>query len=150
MGVGKVLFDWRDRRYRLIQLRLEREKAYEDFYTRTKGLNRRSEEYESLDGDHQNAVALLSAEIGRLETLDLLRRAYRWRAPVPGHPVLPETENEHWAWNRVIGGYHLTTKGMREVRHAVAAEVDLYYKPWLSWAAIAISFLALIVSVFKP
>lgn len=149
MGWMKNISQWNARRYRLIQLRHELEDSERKFKIRTESLQPRSDEYERAYADYRADVDVIVADIGVIETLHSLKTAYYWGAPVPRHPQLPETENEYWSWNSAVGGFHLTSKGLREIRHAVSAERDIYFRPLLAWVAIGISVLSLVVSIFK-
>lgn len=149
MGAIRRIRKWRDRRHELIQLRHQLEALDRDFIENSKDLSPQSEEFEALHQSYRAENDVLSAGVRSIQTMIAIERALRWRTELPPRPELPDLDNEHWGWNTVVGGYHLTSAGMREIRHAVAFEVELFYKPWLSWIALAVSVFSLIVSLAK-
>lgn len=50
----------------------------------------------------------------------------------------------------VHGRYYLTEEATRRIRRDVYNEREMLMKPWLTWLAVLISVISLVVSVLKP
>lgn len=96
---------------------------------------------------HERATA--SATISQIETHRAIIRAGRWQVPLPSKPTSTDEDNEFWHWDSMHREFYLTDAGIAHLRREVFLERDLRTKPWLSWAAIAISLVSLIVVIFK-
>lgn len=143
---------WRDRRHALIQLNYEIDgywKEFSEVVTR-QGIRENSEEFYNVYHEYKSYAEIPEGQRDLLLTTTALNRAVRWNAAVPPRATDPITGNEFWYWDRTVARQLLTREGHRLIRRAIAEEIEIAYRPVLSWAAIAISFLALVVSLFKP
>lgn len=138
-----------EERYRLIQLRHEMDRLSNSLRNETKGLQSSSEEFGRLLGDFSNSIDLVVAEISEIETGQMLRRVEQWKIPLEPRPY-SDASTEAWEWNRIHGRHYLTPLAMSRIRREAYQEWEMMTKPYLAWAAIAISIVSLIVSVFKP
>lgn len=152
MGLFKRIAVWRDRRHELIQLRHEVTRINDLFrgHVKQHGFKERTDNWERAYSEFRNEYEFLDAEIDIIETKTALERANRWGAPIPRQPLEEDENDEYWIWNRIHAQYFLSSHGLREIRHSVSMEMDIFFRPWFSWGAIGISFLALVVSIFKP
>lgn len=148
MAVFKRLATWRDQRNAIAQLNYRIDDLSNDFRSEVaeRNLKRGTDEYEQAYGSFRNEYDLSAAEVEAIETLKMLSSGRRWGVPVPRSPTDDHEDNEYWAWNSIHGRHYLSQNGRRYIRHAVAEEMDILFRPYLSWAAIAISIVSLIVS----
>lgn len=109
-----------------------------------------SEEGRKQYWDHFNERDLLEAELDELESGRSIERALYWGVPVPPRPDKQMQINDHWDWSTVHYRHYLNDKGKMVLRRECAIEIEMYYKPWATWIAVIISFVALLVAVLKP
>ncbi|RWI20334.1 hypothetical protein [Mesorhizobium sp.] len=148
MAVFKRLATWRDQRNAIAQLNYRIDDLSNDFRSEVaeRNLKRGSDEYEQAYVTFRNEYDLSTSEVEAIETLKMLSSARRWEVAVPQPPTDDHDESEYWSWNSSHGRHYLSQNGKRYIRHAVAEEMDILFRPYLSWAAIAISIVSLIVS----
>ena len=111
-------------------------------------------EYAQLEGDLLEAdasdnahdVFLYSDLMNRLETNRRVRSAWRFGVPLPKKPKKYEGSFE-WDWCPSLNEHQLTQEGHKLLRREIAIERELRHKPWLSWGAILIAGLSLLVSL---
>jgi len=84
----------------------------------------------------------INDEISNIESTRLAGKARHWGVPVP-----PQTDGENWRQSSALGTWSLTEIGAMKLRREIAIEVEISQKPWLNWAALAISLGSLMVSV---
>ncbi|NTH50923.1 hypothetical protein G6L09_08045 [Agrobacterium rhizogenes] len=154
MGLISPLLKWRDDRHRLAKLRFDLEDVEDKFRRKleVESLKRGSEKWEKAYADYANDKDQIYAEIDQLETKNLLKRAKVWNVAIPPRPIpLPEPDRDdnYWDWCDVHGCYYLSDEGKELLRHKAYSEMEMFYKPWLSWMAVGISVLSLIISVFR-
>lgn len=141
---------YRDERHALVQLGHKVDHLRSELGRKTKGIDPRSEDYNGLVSEYFFDLDVLMAEIAHIETVKMIRRAGRWRIPVPQRPLRDDQEDEYWEWHSQLGRYYLSEKGASRLRREVYQESEMFWKPWLSWCAIAISIVSLGISVFRP
>lgn len=146
----KTLFQHRNDRHELIQLTYQLEYLSRQFVEKTAGLKAKSSEYQDMLSLFAHESEVVAARIGQIETDRTLRRAYRWRIPMPHRPYAEGEDSDFWQWNAFHGRYYLTDQAMSIIRKEAYQEWEMATKPWLSWGAIAISTAALIVAALKP
>ena len=134
-----------DDRQKLVQLQGELDDISKQFRTDTDHLKTNSDEYRAALGAYGNDLGLVIAQIRAIETEQMLRKTTRWRVPVPMRPYNME-ETEYWEWHQLHGRYYLTDIGLSRLQREVYHEWEMWSKPWLSWTAIAISVVSLIVA----
>lgn len=145
------LIEVNNERHQVAQLRWEiadLDKAYSE--ARRHPMPCLCEECRQLGMQHSHERATAAAAISQIETRRAIVRAGRWQVPLPSQPADVEQDNEFWHWSSKHGKFYLTDAGIAHLRREVFLERDLRTKPWLSWAAIAISLVSLIVVIFKP
>lgn len=147
----KRLLKWRDDRHTLARLKYELEDDDAKFQRAVKEhrLRRGSDEYEKLYWDHDNNRQLTEAEIDAIETKKAIDRAIAWDVPIPPVPRSEDEDDQYWHWCRVHGRYYLTDEGRALLRREAYAEMEMRFKPWLTWLAIGMSATSLIISVVK-
>lgn len=147
----KRLNRWNEQRYKLIQLYHERQEIVLGFANDVKGWEPGSDEYEERLSEWTDLFEMKVGEIGKIETDQAIQRAERWRVPYPPAPrngfVM---DDQYWDWNGSLGIYILNLEGHKQIRHAVATEMDIKFRPWLSWGALIVSGVSLVVAVLKP
>ena len=150
MVISKLL-EWRDNRHRLAALRYDLEDSAQAFQRKIieKNLKRRSDEYEQLYWDHDTNRQLIESEIDQIETKNLIARAKSWGVPIPSRPSSESEENIYWYWCRVHGHFYLTDEGKALLRREAYAEMEMRFKPWVTWLALSISVVSLAVSLLK-
>lgn len=144
---------WRygDERQRLIQLKHQLTDLSEQMRRTTSGLKTRSEAFQSAISEYGYEADLILSEIAEIETGQALRRAEKWRVPIPKRPFSEYGQDtDFWEWSSAHGRYYLTDFGLREVRKMVHDEREMMSRPVLSWAALGISVISLIVAALKP
>lgn len=117
-----------------------------------KKLIRNSDEWNLVYGEYDNDRDLLQSEIDEIETANSIRRAKAWGVPIPPRPIWSEEpvyDDNYWDWSRVHGKYYLNAEGKALLRREAYAEMEMFYKPWLTWAALAISIISLVFSILK-
>ncbi len=151
MGIIQNILAWRDRRYAIIQLDHEITRLWDEFnrYVKEGDLKDRTEGFEALYSEYRSYVEIPEAERDRLQTRASIARARSWGVPLPPTPSDLYMSNEYWDWDRVHQARTLSTAGHRYIRHEVALERDIKYRPILSWAAIIISVCSLFFSFLK-
>lgn len=152
MGLLESLFEWRDDRNKVAQLNYELQDLEEAF---EKGAEREYQDkrefgYRSAYYDFRHEADTIQAAIDQLETKRSIRRAIRWRVPVPSRPANDEADDGYWQWSVPHQCFYLSDTGKTHLRREIALEAELLFRPVLSWGAVCISLLALIVSVLKP
>jgi hypothetical protein len=150
MGWLKNLKRFRDERHQLIQLRHGIDRAEQSFREKVEGLKHADEEYQYHLGEFFHELDMLRAEIGEIETAQMQRSASEWRVPIPARPFRKEEATDLWEWHDPHERYYLSENGLSRLRREVYQEWEMWSKPWLSWAAIAISLFSLAISVLKP
>ncbi|MFI0843522.1 hypothetical protein [Mesorhizobium sp. IMUNJ 23232] len=148
MGWLESLLRYRNERDELIRLRHGLEYNNATFKEKTADLSKRSQEYRDAVNEGANEHYLMSAEIAEIETAQMLRKAARWRIHVPLRPT-NEDDTEMWEWNVIHGRHYLSEKAMMQIRRDAYQEFEMRSKPWLSWMAILISIISLVVSVLR-
>ncbi|TXH81188.1 MAG: hypothetical protein E6Q77_08645 [Rhizobium sp.] len=154
MGLISPLLKWRDDRDRLTKLRFDLEDAHDEFQKEITAakLKHGSEEWERAYAGYDFQCDTIRADIDEIETAALIRRAREWGVPIPPRPFWSEEpvyDDEYWDWSRIHGKYYLSAKGKALLRREAYAEMEMFYKPWLSWAALLISIVSLMFSVLK-
>lgn len=113
-------------------------------------MKRRSHEYQEAISEFFHDLDEISSEIAEIETKQMLRRAKKWRIPVPPRPFRDKEISDSWEWHDVHAMFYLKDTAISRIRKEVYQEWEMWSKPWLSWMAILISVTSLAVSVFKP
>lgn len=138
MGWFSDLKEYRDDRHALIQAHHQRE-AIAKRWREERPANKRSDEYQKFLSDIAFEDEGVQAEIAEIETRQMLRRAARWRVPIPLRPYKEDEGNEWWDLHRMHGTYYLTDRGLSHLRREAYQEWEMWTKPWLSIIAVAIS-----------
>lgn len=94
-----------------------------------------------------NAYELVSAKLSAIEHHQAIRRAIRWQVPVPSHKM--EGYADEWTWHNAHHQYYLNSAGIARIRRECYLEMEMRFKPWLSWIAVCISVVSLLVAIFK-
>lgn len=146
------LKQWRDDRYRLIQLNYDRESANQAFDqdVAERMLNPSSDEYGSRYAELAVQLDVIDWEIDRIETRRAVARAIYWQVPLPPRPFKRSDEDEFWLSSSIDGKHYLTEHGKAHLRREIHREWEMWSKPWLSWGAVAISIVSLAVAALKP
>lgn len=150
MGTFAGLLKRREEYNRVVQLRYELRDLYNEFRNATEGLSPGAEDYREKQSAYDNERDLAGAEIDQIQTKHAFQRALYWGIPIPQLPKEHKLENDFWEWNQVHGRFYLTTGAKASIRRQAYQEMEMMMKPWISWGAIAISVVSLIVAVFKP
>ncbi len=111
-----------------------------------------AEEWESANSDYFSECDLIQSQIDEIETARIIRRAKAWGVPIPPSPKWSEEpvyDDEYWDWSNIHGKYYLNAKGKALLRREAYTEMEMFYKPWLTWAALAISVISLVFSMLK-
>lgn len=145
MGIAAIK-QWRDERYRLLQLRHEIDHIHSLFDPRFEAAQK-----SALDRDYVNMLhAELSHETEHLEdeyyhilTSRMLRAAARYGVPVPRY----DDDSAYWQWSRYRERALLTIEGLAYLRREIAFERDIRHKPLLTWGSFAISVVSFCVAV---
>lgn len=140
-----------DRRHNLIQLNHEIEDHWKEFgmIVDRDNIDSNSQRYQQLYSEYRSYTEIPEGYRDAILTKVAVERALRWQAPLPPRDSGNFQDNEYWYWDRVVKRYLLTAAGHRFIRHEIAEEREIAYRPILAWAAIGISFLSLIVSLLK-
>ncbi|XUY27948.1 hypothetical protein RMR21_006245 [Agrobacterium sp. rho-8.1] len=109
-----------------------------------------SVEAQKMYWDHYSDRDLLQADLDEIESRKAIERARHWGVPIPQRIYKEMETNDDWDWSSVHYRHYLSEKAKMILRRECAAEIDIYYKPWATWIAVIISFVALLVAVFKP
>jgi len=144
----KRLNRWNEQRYKLIQLYHEREEILNGARKEVEGIEKDSAEYLERLKSWDPLFRVKHGEIGKIETAQAIRRAHRWRVPYPPTPD-QQDDSEYWVWSPELSTHILTLEGHKLIRHAVATEMDIKFRPWLSWGAFAVSWLSLGVALLR-
>ncbi|GLK86027.1 hypothetical protein [Ancylobacter defluvii] len=145
----KLIDQWRDDRTRREQLLDELDRLDALYEPDLKAAGRPgSDAYESLAAGLQAESEPYLEELFGIETRQRIRTARRWGVPIPPRPYGHEGDH-YWERSR-YGEWVLTDEGHKHLRRETAVEVETFAKPWLSWIAIIISVVSLVVAaVFK-
>lgn len=141
-----------ERRYKLIQLKHELNHLSKTFFEQSEGLKTKSDEFQSLFADFGANADFIISEIEQLETQQMLEKAEYWSIAIPQRPYGSSDgmDTHFWKKNYTHHTYYLTDEGKQIIRRQVFEEREMMTKPILSWAAIVIAIISLIVAVFKP
>lgn len=140
---------YRDERYSIVASENEIEhirNSYKDPLAEAKLVSR--EAFARVFFDMNSELEIYEYEIDKIETSQQLRKARKWGVPVPRRPKLPE-DNYYWSYRSFIGDHVLTSEGQMYLRREIAFELELFFRPVLSWAAIIISVISLSLAVFS-
>jgi hypothetical protein len=144
---------WRDDRHRLAKLRFDLEDVEAAFKKKVEAgkLRRGAEGWDEVYGDFDANSESIHADIDEIETRNHIRRAKAWAVPIPHRPISQEPVygDKYWVWCRVHGRYYLNDEGKALLRREANVEMEMFYKPWLSWAALGMSVISLTISVLK-
>ncbi|MGR9283961.1 hypothetical protein [Rhizobium johnstonii] len=139
----------RDERHAILKERQSIEIAEEHFRKVTEGLKPRDDAYQTHLADLFFERDLAFAEISEIETKRARRQADRWRVPLPTRPFKDDEQTEFWEWHAPHHRYYISDKGHSQLRREIYQEWEMWWKPWLSWVAVAISLLSLAISFLK-
>lgn len=144
--------DRRDERIELVRLREDEATVLSAFKKQVAeaGAVPASREWRSIHSQFENELSLIRANIGEIETRKTLRMAGKWDVPVPPPPYYSSDGHPYWSWHGVHARYYINEDGKAFVRREVYAERDMRSRPYLAWAAIAISVVSLAVAALKP
>jgi len=145
-----LLKDWwqqRMDRQRIIQLRHDIDHLHDCLSKKTEGLRPRDQEYQHHVAEFFADLDCIRADIAELETKHMKQRATYWRVPIPQRPYKREEESEYWEWHDPHGAFYLSENGMKRLRREVHHDWEMWSKPWLSFMAVGISLLSLLISV---
>ncbi|MBP1852724.1 hypothetical protein [Rhizobium halophytocola] len=137
-------------RQELIQLRRDIDDCDKELQRQLEGLKPRDDLYQSRLGAYIHNVGTLEAAVAQIETAQMRRRAERWRIPLPPRPREEAYATDFWEWHDKHGKYYFSEKALSQIRRELYMEWEMWWKPWLSWLAIGISFLSLAIAIFKP
>lgn len=142
---------WQQRmdRQKIIQLRHEMNNLHARLNEKLEGLRPRDEEYQYHVADVFSDMDIVQADIAELETKHLQQRASYWRVPIPQRPYKRQDDNDFWEWHDPHGRYYLSEMGMRYLRKEVHNEWEMWSKPWLSFFALGVSLLSLVISILR-
>lgn len=145
------LLKWRDDRHRIAELRFAIEDADKDFRSAVakRKLRRDSDAYQELYMSAENERELAEAEISDIETENAIRRARAWGVPIPPVPYQEDVGDQYWYWCRVHGRFYLNDNGTALLRRESYAEMEMRFKPWLTWLALIMSGISLMYSLWK-
>ncbi|MBY5814304.1 hypothetical protein HFN60_01275 [Rhizobium leguminosarum] len=143
------LVRYRDERDTLIGLRQSIDDLRDDLSAKTMGLDPRGEEYQNRLADYFTQMEIETAAIAKIETNRIRRRAENWRVPMPLRPYKPQETTEFWEWHAPHHCYYISDKGHSQLRREIHQEWEMWWKPWLSWLAVAISTVSLAISILK-
>jgi hypothetical protein len=116
----------------------------------TKGLKTDSDEFRRTLSGFGNDAALVAAEIDAIETRQVLDDAERFRIPVPHRPWNEDEQDaDFWEWSTIHRTYYLTSEAKWRIRRHIYEERDMATKPLLSVIALALSFLSVIIALWK-
>lgn len=151
MGVIKRIKAWRDMRHEIVQLNYQINGYWAEFnaHVETNDLKDGTDEFEALWAEYRSCREIPEARLAQLQNYRSLRRVDYWDVPLPPRPSEDRVDNEYWEWNRIDQRYYLSSAGHRFIRHEVALERDIKFRPILSWAAIIISVCSLLVTFLK-
>ncbi|MGO7077939.1 hypothetical protein ACCT03_29580 [Rhizobium johnstonii] len=149
MGWLADLKHYRDARDALIQLRHAANRLEEELSEATVGLQAHEEEFQYRLAEYFNNMETVSAEAAEIETDRIRRRAEYWQVPMPMRPYKSGESNEFWEWHDPHHRYYISDKGHSQLRRDIHQEWEMWWKPWLSWGAVAISVLSLVISILK-
>lgn len=151
MGFIRGIRLWRDSRHEIIQLNHEINGYWAEFhaYLEKDGIKEDTPAFESLWAEYRSYREIPEARLAQLQNMLSFRRAQYWEVPLPSRPGTDAMDNEYWEWNRVHQRHYLSAVGHRFIRHEVALEREIRFRPVLSWAAIFISVCSLFVSLLK-
>ncbi|WP_421360272.1 hypothetical protein [Agrobacterium rosae] len=140
-----------EERQNLIQLRHSLDDLGRRMSDETAGLKTKSDAFQKAISTYGHEADLILSEIAEMETRQAIIRAQRWRVPIPQRPYGNRGQDtDFWEWSVAHGLYYLTDHGLREVRKMVHDEREMLSRPIITWAALAISVISLIVSALKP
>lgn len=151
--VHQQLKRWRDRgRLKRLRSRLKEDETSFQTKVKTEQLRRGSDEWEEAYRDYENQSELTEGEIEEIETRHYLTRAKAWHVPIPPLPVSEYRvyDDKYWDWHRVHGRYYLSADGKAYLRRECYAEMEMFFKPWVTWSALGISIISLAFSILKP
>lgn len=148
----KQLLKNNERRQNLIQLKHQLNHLSNEFSARTEGLKIGSDEFQSLAASYGPDADEIISEIEQLETQRMLEKAERWSIAIPQRPYGYHNvaDTNFWTKNHTHNAYYLTDEAKQIIRRQVFEEREMLTKPILSWAAIIIAVISLLVAVFKP
>lgn len=140
-----------ERRQELIQLRYELTRLGTELSEKTSSLKTKSEEFQKLLSEYGFEADIVMSEIEKLETEQMIERAERWKIPVPNRPYgsYEGKDDDFWKRNDLHGVYYLTNEAKQMIRRQVFEEREMLTKPILSWLALFISIISLIISLLK-
>jgi hypothetical protein len=137
-------------KHQIFQLQCELEDTSKAMQARTAGMKTGSDEYRQTLAEFSNDASLIIAAMKQIQTDRMLDRASRWNVAYPSPPFGTDDDTDMWAWHPVHGRHYLTDEGLSHLRREVYREWEMWSRPWLSWGAIAISIVSLLVAIFKP
>ncbi|ANM12458.1 MULTISPECIES: hypothetical protein [unclassified Rhizobium] len=153
MGLVAEILRRRDDRYRLAQLRFDLEDAENEFRSKVQEqkLGRGTDAWDRAYFDYDTRREFVYAQIDEIETRNAIERARAWRVPIPQRPISEEPvyDDQYWSWSNPHGRYYLTDEGKLLLRREANIEMEMLFKPWLSWGALAISVISLTISALK-
>ena len=106
-----------------------------------------TDSYEGLVSEMFSQLDALLHELKQIETRHRLRVARYWGVPIPPWPD-SDKKNQHWE-RSPYRAWVLSDEGHKHLRREIAVEVEIFAKPWLSWGAVVISVVSLVVAAFK-
>ncbi|MCV3766558.1 hypothetical protein [Rhizobium sp. TRM95796] len=94
-------------------------------------------------------IHLCLDEKAEIETRKTLNMAARWKIPVPPkpHDQWGEDENGIWRWSSNFTDYYLTETGHFALRREVYNEIDMRFKPIVSWTTLVVAVLGLVIAI---
>lgn len=149
MGWWGDLLENNTERQAIVQLNYEIQRLSERYTADTANLKFRSNEWQEVFSRFVHEVDTIGASIAQIETEQMIRRAERWRVPIPMRPYGSEESTEIWIWHAPHARHYLSNVALSKYRREVYQEWEMWSKPWLSWGAIIISVISLIVAVTK-
>ncbi|MER9028192.1 hypothetical protein [Mesorhizobium sp. M0674] len=141
---------WRDERNKLATLREDLDRTERSFEVEIRSATEAGSSEILFEIKDRRYFEMRTFEmlIDQIETRRRLRLARRYGVPVPLRPDVA-VDSEYWDWELGLYEHTLSTKGHYLLRREIAAERELVFKPWLSWVAIILSFLSLIIAAAK-
>jgi hypothetical protein len=140
---------WRDERNRISALSYEAQNIrdlHRPLIETAKSVSR--DAFGGAIAEMQFELQIPEYEIDRLETSMRLREARRWGVPLPDRPNSGDSD-DYWDYCYSMGDHVLSVKGHKYLRREIANEREIFQKPFLSWAAICISVVSLVVSALN-
>lgn len=143
MGARKRLIRWWNERQTLARLTREAQEASARLgkaHEEAKGMDWEQSQYHTIEA--WDEYSFISDQLEDALHARLVVRAYKYRVPIPQRTK----DSADWEHSKT-GKWRLTDEASHKLRRAVADEIELRQRPWLSWGPFVISGLGLVVAI---